>query len=84
MKRLFIVFTMLLISLLYSTGCSVVEGRPEKDNINQARGSYVWWDTRQNYEFDASQLNDEFGDQPGDENYERQNALNTDAQNFKF
>jgi hypothetical protein len=82
MKKIILAGLFLGLSILYS-GCSVIEGRPEADNINQAEGSYTWWDTRQNYELDAGQLNDQFGDQPGDENEARQNAINPDGQDFK-
>ena len=83
MKKIILASLFLGLSILYS-GCSVIEGRPEKDNINQAEGSYTWWDTRQNYELDASQFNDEFGDQPGDGNDQRQNAVDPDGQQFNF
>ena len=83
MKRIILILLFLALSIFYS-GCSVIEGRPEKDNINQAKGSYTWWDTRENYENDSSQFNDEFGDQPGDGNEGRQNAVNPDGQQFNF
>ena len=82
MKKKFASLLILLSALISFTGCSVIEGRPEKDNLNQAEGSNVWWNARQDYEDNASQLNDEFGDQPGDANFERQNAVDTDAQTF--
>lgn len=61
------------------TGCSVFEGRPEQDNTNQARGSYVWMTERLNEEQEAGQLDGQFGNQSNaDSNDERPNAIDTD------
>jgi hypothetical protein len=84
MKRIILGGVFLGLSIFYSGCSSIVEGRPEANNINQSEGSYTWWDTRQNYEFNASQFNDQFGDQPGDANDNRTDAVNTDNQDFNY
>ncbi|MCF7790957.1 MAG: hypothetical protein K9M56_03060 [Victivallales bacterium] len=83
MKKKIILLLILAAPFIY-TGCSVFEGRPEENKIGQAEGSDVWWNTRENREFNASQLNDQFGDQPGDANQERPGAIDTDAPDFNF
>ena len=79
-----IILTSLFFALLtLISSCSVLEGRPEEDNLNQAKGSDVWWETRQSYELNSDQLNDEFGDQPGDANDARPTGINPDGQDFR-
>jgi hypothetical protein len=78
MKK-FIVLSVLLGITIFTAGCSVFEGRPEKNNVNQARGSWVWMNERLDEEQEANQLEGHFGDQLGaNANDERPDAIELD------
>jgi hypothetical protein len=78
MKSIKIIVAVLALAMTFA-GCSVFKGRPEKDNINQVRGSNVWMNERLDEEQDDQQLAGEFGDQAGgDANDERPQAIDLD------
>ena len=77
MKNLKFIIVILALSMAF-TGCSVFQGRTQKDNVNQVRGSNIWMNQRLNKEQDAQQLNSQFGDQEGDANDERPQGMDTD------
>ncbi len=70
-----ITFSVLLGVSILASGCSVFEGRPEEDNIDQARGSYVWMTERLNEEQDSNQVSGQFGNQ-SDSNLNDERAIN--------
>lgn len=84
-KYIFLIILFAVISFI-NTGCSVLEGRPEANNTEQAVGTSPWWEDRQNAELNAQQLNDQFGDQGGNDNnsYLDQDAVYTNRQDFDF
>ena len=53
----------LIFGFVFICGCSVFEQRPAQNNIDQARGSYVWMNQRLDEEEDANQLEGQFGNQ---------------------
>ena len=66
--------------IILITGCSVFEGRPEADNTDQARGSWVWMNQRLDEEQEAGQLDGRFGDQSSaDANDEASDGVNLNA-----
>jgi hypothetical protein len=66
--------------LIFIAGCSAFEGRPEENNTNQARGSWVWMNNRLDEEEGAEELDGRFGDQSSaDANDERPAGINLDA-----
>ncbi len=77
MKTIKLSLALMLLSLILSA-CSIFEGRPQEDSINQAEGTSIWMDHRLNEEQTAKQLDGQFGDQTGDANYNRPQAIDND------
>lgn len=86
MKKLLYLSALVLFFPLFFSSCSVLEGRPEDANTEQAQGTSTWWEDRQNAELNAQQMNDQFGDASGDANnsYLDQDAVYTNRQDFDY
>ena len=78
MKNIRAIITILSLSMLF-TGCSVFKGRPRQNNIEQARGSYLWMNQRLDEEQAAEQLEGQFGNQEGNANDGRAEVIDLDA-----
>ena len=73
MKEIKLLIALLLI-LTAIAGCNAFKGRPESDDIDQARGSNVWYDRRMTEEMNAAQTSENFGE-VSDDNYNDEEPL---------